>query len=223
MTSPEIFIAAQPQTTQADTTTTSSLVTHDRSPSATPVPNGHVDWNFPPAFPVGNDISGPAVKSPATGVLDIIELSDDDEEGSGRGDDDDEDDDIKEEVEELISEDEDEEAMGTTGDLIRDFIPECEDVITTQEIRGEDIGHSDEAAIVEPFAFESEEVAGVQTHSSDGEISAERESAVREVTSSPEVINVDDFEEDATEEMHEGNTLELDSILSSQILTFGVM
>jgi len=64
MTSPEIFIAAQPQTTQRTLLQPAVLLTHDRSPSATPVPNGHVDWNFPPAFPIANYILA-AVKSPA--------------------------------------------------------------------------------------------------------------------------------------------------------------
>jgi hypothetical protein len=127
-------------------------------------------------------------------------------------------------VEELISEDEDEEPMGTTSDLIRDFIPEGEEnVITMQEIRREDIGRNDDAAIVKPFAFGPKEDVGVQSHNGDGEISAKHESAVRDVTNSPEVFDVDNFEENATKETHEGNKLKLDFISSSQILTFGMI
>jgi hypothetical protein len=136
-------------------------------------------------------------------------LSDDDEDEGGEHDDNDNDgDNAEQEMEELTSEDE--EPIGTTSDLIADSFPKA--IIATQETAEEGIVHDDDPAIVEPFAVESKEASSLQTHNGGVEVSADQQSAIRDVTGSPEVISVDDFDEEATEEIHEGNKFTLGSI-----------
>ena len=136
---------------------------------------------------------------PANGTPEIIELVDDDEddENHGRNKDKDTDDNAEvEQVEEPTSEDEYEydpqvQSLGTTSDLIREVSEE--DNVRT---------------IDEPFAAKSyleddnPEGSGNAAISGHVEISADQHDTL---TNGLDVICVNDYEEMATDEMHEGN------------------
>ena len=171
----------------------------------------------------GHTNSGPAhaITPYINGTPEIIDLvddddDDDDDEEEERDEIYDDDDDDPPEVEELSSEDGDEEPLvgsGITSDLIWDGIPEAEEDITTQGASVKLMGNSDASAIEEPVAAELYQVntspspkeAVGAADNEDTQISTDQEGSVHNVANDPEVISIVDSEENASEEVHEGN------------------